>query len=543
MLTKKCTKCNEEMAISEFVRDSQKKDGYQSCCKNCKNHHYLSKKGGKLCTPKERYEKTKSTFLKKFGVENPSQIPAIVEKKRTNFKERYGVKHHSQLDHIKEKIKQTNIQKYGVENPRKNKEIIDKTKKTVYRKYGTTCTLQADSVKEKSRKTLLKNYGVTNPSKSKIIREKVIQTNLTRYGVRYPRQSQAVLDVIRERQVTEGKVLTVTWEGKLISLTELCDICDRSYSRALKILQQYGEEYLLNWIKEIKKNARSFYEDLLIKYIQSVKNTKIETNIRTIIKPKEIDIYLPEYKLGIEVHGHYYHSDEYVDLNYHKLKSDLSDNAGITLLQIFDVDIEEKLEIVKSIISGKLGLSTRIYARNCEIRSIDNQQYRTFLNENHFQGYAPAVSKLGLFYEDELISVMSFSKSRYSKENKIELIRLCYKKGVSVIGGASKLFNYYIKEHPNIEHIISFCERDLFNGSVYEKLGFKLISVNPPSYFYVKNNKKHNRLSFQKHKLSSILPIFDPNLTEKQNMKVNGYKIIYTSGQKVYQWSKSNVLS
>ena len=49
----------------------------------------------------------------------------------------------------------------------------------------------------------------------------------------------------------------------------------------------------------------------------------------------------------------------------------------------------------------------------------------------------------------------------------------------------------------------------------------------------------HSRHKFQKHKLESILNIYDHNLTEAQNMFDNGYRRIWDCGNLVYIW-KSN---
>ena len=119
-----------------------------------------------------------------------------------------------------------------------------------------------------------------------------------------------------------------------------------------------------------------------------------------------------------------------------------SQNNNIKLIQIFSDEWINKKEIVKSRIKNLIGVNeNKIYARKCTIKEITNNDYILFLYNNHLQGYNSAKIKLGLFYNDELISIMSFSKSRYNKKYEYEIIRYCNKINYSIIGGFNKLFS------------------------------------------------------------------------------------------------------
>ena len=153
------------------------------------------------------------------------------------------------------------------------------------------------------------------------------------------------------------------------------------------------------------------------------------------------------------------------------------------------------------------------------------------------QGACNSKINLGLFYNDELLEVMTFGKSRFNKHYEYELLRLCAKKYYSIIGGASKLFKYFKQTYkPN--SIISYANRRFSNGSIYETLGFKFINKTKPNYFYVHSSSfvKVSRISAQKHKLKIFLKKYDANLSERENMSNNGYLQIFDCGNLVYEF-------
>ena len=135
---------------------------------------------------------------------------------------------------------------------------------------------------------------------------------------------------------------------------------------------------------------------------------------------------------------------------------------------------------------------------------------------------------------------MTFAKPRFNKKYDYELIRFCNKSGFSVIGGASKLFNYFIKNYntKSPKSIITYANRRFSNGKIYETLGFKFLRKTEPNYFYFKKNTLTllSRNQFQKHKLKDKLSLFDYNLSESENMFNNDYRRIYDCGNLVYEY-------
>jgi len=273
-------------------------------------------------------------------------------------------------------------------------------------------------------------------------------------------------------------------------------------------------------------------------FIESLGFDVIE-NDRKILSGLELDIYIPDKKIAIEFNGLYWHSEQKgKDKNYHLNKTLKCAEKEIQLIHFFEDEWYNKKEIVKSIIATRLGIvGKRIYARKCIIKNVTNKEERRFLEENHIQGYYPSSIKLGLYYEEELVLILTFGKSRFSNHD-FELIRFANKLNSSVVGGFSKLLKSFRKD--NKGSLITFSERRLFSGNVYEKSGFSFLKTTLPNYYYVDENynKRFNRMKFQKHKLKNLLKEYNEELTEKENMIVNNYDRIWDCGNNSFEIKK-----
>jgi hypothetical protein len=277
-----------------------------------------------------------------------------------------------------------------------------------------------------------------------------------------------------------------------------------------------AEEEISSWLKSI-----------------GIKNIKNNYKFNYEGRRFEIDVYLPDFNLGIEHDGLYWHSDQLKSKGYHKEKTEFfKKNFNIDIIHIFQNEWILKSKIVKSIILSKLNKSENIlYARKCIIKEIDNKLYKSFLMNNHIQGYIQAKYKYGLFFNDDLVQVMSFGKSRYNKDYDFENIRSCTKINTQIIGGLSKLLKYFIKNE-NPKSIISYVDLRYFNGNGYIKNNFKIIGQSEPNYFYFHKTSMilESRLRYQKHKLEKILDNFDVGLSEYENMINNDYLRIFDCG-------------
>ena len=280
--------------------------------------------------------------------------------------------------------------------------------------------------------------------------------------------------------------------------------------------------------------------DLLI-FLQSIISVDIICNDRTTINPLELDFYIPDFKLGIEINGIYWHSE----LNgrskeYHSNKTTLCNDRGIQLIQIWDSEWLYKQDIVKSRIKNLLGLSEVLYARNCNIDIVSTIETRKFMNNNHIQGYVNSSIKLGLYFDNELVGMMTFGKSRFNKNIQYELLRFVTKRGFSIIGGASKLHKFFVNNY-NPSSIISYCDLRYGTGKLYEILQYEQSGISLPNQHYFKRNnsqKIYSRHLFQKHKMKDKLETFDPLLTGWENMVNNGYDRIWDCGNSVWIWNR-----
>jgi len=284
-----------------------------------------------------------------------------------------------------------------------------------------------------------------------------------------------------------------------------------------------------------KCNRFDIKENNLLDFIKENTEFDIITSDRTLLCGKELDIYIPELKLAFEFNGLYWHSELYKDRNYHLNKTKKCEESRIQLIHIWEDDWEFKGEIIRSIILNKIGKSKKIYARKCEIKEItDNKLVRDFLIKNHIQGFVGSTIKLGLFLNNELVSLMTFGNLRKSLGQKsidgsYELLRFCNKLNTSVVGGASKLFKYFINNYP-VKQVVSYSDNSRGVGNLYKNLGFNLNKETDPNYFYVIGNIRKHRFNFRKDKL--IKEGYDPNKTEVEIMHDRNYFRIFDCGSK-----------
>ena len=261
-------------------------------------------------------------------------------------------------------------------------------------------------------------------------------------------------------------------------------------------------------------------ETELKEYIESLLNTQLNSYND---KNYEIDIYIPNKNLGFEFNGDYWHSSLYKENNYHQEKSLYFQNKNINLIHIWEWEWMHKQEILKFLIKSKLGLfNKKVGASKCKIKELDYRTYADFCNENHLQGECGARVKLGLFYQDELVQIMSFGSPRFTLDFDWEIIRECSKLGYIIIGGKEKLWSYFVKNYFP-KNCISYCDFSKFTGNSYLKLGFKKERLNKPGFVWYDEKTKE---------------IFWRDPFHHKEMKDKDYLKIYDCGQLVFVWNK-----
>lgn len=278
-------------------------------------------------------------------------------------------------------------------------------------------------------------------------------------------------------------------------------------------------------------------------FCKTISKTAEQSN-RSVIYPYEIDIYIPDLKIGIEYNGLYWHSNAVINKNYHLKKLELAKSKGIKLIQIFEDEYINNKELVLKKIRHILGydnVSEKIAARKCEIKEIEIKDAKDFLTINHIQGFSPSTLHIGAYFKDKLIAVMSF-KRKTNNSDKWELTRFASDNSVICQGVGGKLLNYFIKKY-NPSYIKSFADRRWTineENNMYVKIGFKFDGYTSPDYKYFKPSdgiKRQHKFGFRKQILHRKynLPL---SMTEREMTEKLGYKKIYDCGLIRYVWKK-----
>ena len=483
-------------------------------------------KYGNVCSLHDRgdiEEKTKKTNLEKYGTEYASKSQEVKLKIKETVRDRYGVDHVLEDAKIMTKLKTTVMKKYGVDNVSKSPDVIEKIRISNTENWGVDWYTQSEDMKDKSKKTCFNRYGNEFWSKSNSFLEE--HNNIME--LKFKTDGYILLDYTPPNEINRGRYIL-----KSIICGHEFEISGDTYYHRKKddakictICNPYGSSKISDGHQSI------------IEFISDIGIHNIKINDRNVIKPFELDIYLPDYKFAIEFNGLYWHSEKFKNKNYHFNKYKVCYENDIDILQIWEDDWRDKKEIIKSIIKYKLKKShIKIYARKCEIQIInDNNSVRNFLNENHIQGWSKSNIKLGLFYENEIVSLMTFGWRKINSKKEFELIRFCNKKNTSVVGGASRLFNHFIKNF-DFDKIVSYSDNSYSKGNLYKILHFENMGFTKINYYWCYGLKRYHRFIFNKKIL--IKNGFDENSTEVEIMHNRNYYRIFGSGHTKWVYNK-----
>lgn len=377
---------------------------------------------------------------------------------------------------------------------------------------------------------------------------KGVDTLKLKYGVTH--QSSLPQQIERRKQNKIKKVVNAingcNYEYDEIndSFKITCDKCNKIHDTAYCVLTQ--RIYLeLDWRDCISASYVSNQEIEVREYIESIYSGEVKYNNRDLLNNRhEIDIYIPEFKIGIEYNGIFYHNEFHKDMYYHHNKWKAAYEQDIKLIQIYSDEWTYKKDIVKSRIKNLLNLNNRkIYARKCVIKPVNFTDTKEFLLQNHLQGNVNSSINYGLYYNDELVSIMTFGKPRkalkYSSINAgniYELYRYCTKCDINVIGGANRLFNHFINDNLNVNEIYSFSALE-WPGKIYEKLGMTLKSTSHFSYWYIKNDLRVSRHNYNKQNL--IKMGYDSTKSSTEILKELKIYRIYGAGNKTFVWKRN----
>ena len=451
--------------------------------------------------------KTLRSWLKKFNIEKPKEL--------TNL-------------HRQEARKKSNLAKYGVEHTSQLKENREKMKSTCIEKFGVDNAAKSEIIKEQVKQNNLQKYGETNPLKVFEIREKIRLNNLAQKGYSFPYQvnkNPAVLNILSSKSNLEDYLKTFNSKP---TIYELCNKLNYTHSAMLHIIKKYDLLELISYRPSVSQ-----YEKELIQMF----NNCFQRD-RTILNPLEIDLYNDSHKLGIEFNGNYWHSLENKGKNYHQNKSLIALSKSIHLIHIFEYEWDNEItrnKIINAIQNVIDDQRIQIYARECQVKEITSIEAGPFLDQYHLQNRDKASVRLGLFYNNELVGVMTFCKPRFNKNYEWELSRLCFSNKYKILAGSEKLLKYFERVYKP-SSLITYCDISKFTGEVYKRLGFELQGVSKPNYVWCNNKGEiFTRYECQKHKLIKRFPEY-VDLTETEIMTSLGYWKIEDSGNQI--WTK-----
>lgn len=435
------------------------------------------------------------TLMEKYGVINPSQLSDHKEKSQATCLEKYGATSYAGSEKGRAKTRATNLERYGYEEPLADPEYRAKLVAINKAKYGTEHPMRTDEIKEKQQATLLERYGVDNPMKCPEIVNTLKENNTKRFGGPSPVSSPEILEKISNTVMDRYGVPWACMRDEARNYTARSKI-NRAFEEKLTELGiEYTAEFPLeNYSFDFK------CENTLIEIDPTASHNAIFGIFDTEPYPKD----------------------------YHLKKSEVAWKHGYNCIHVFDWDNWNS-------IPNLLAPKQSIYARNCIVKEVTQEDANIFTFHNHLQGKCNGQKhNVGLYYNDELVQIMTFGRPRYNRNYDLELLRMCTKHGTRVIGGASKLFKHFTSSHPS-ETIISYCDISKFSGKVYEEIGMTFDHTSDPAKIW---SKKSEMITDNLLRQRGYDQLFNTNYgkgtSNEELMLENKWLPVYDCGQKVF---------
>ena len=482
-----CKLCGKEFEATHNAQKFCKGSHYRKC-KVCGKEFILkSPDDNKTCCSKECTKKLRElTMIARHGVSYAQQSSAIRAKSEETSMKHFGVKHPAQSKVVKDKMKETCNERYGSDTPFTMEGFQNKVKETCLNKYGVEFTSQIPGRNEKIQKTNLERYGCKAPIGNPDIQKKFSDDMTRKFGVPY---------YVMTKECRNLQKQTIS-----------------------SINKAFGEMLA-------ERNMSFSYEFSIDRY--------------------SYDICIPDKKILIEIDPTPTHNvintpwsnHTSITDDYHLMKSNTAKAAGYKCIHVFDWDDWNK---VINMMSEK----TTIFARKCNIQEVDSKTCNMFEKMYHLQSSCnKQIIRYGLYYKGELIMIMTFGEPRYNIHYQYELLRLCTSNKYRVIGGASKLFHFFLKQH-HPKSIISYCDISKFTGYVYTKIGMDHKYDTSPNEIWSKGRTKiTNRLLLARGYDQLFGTNFGKGSDNKMLMINSGWLPVYDCGQSVYVWKDASLIN
>lgn len=266
-------------------------------------------------------------------------------------------------------------------------------------------------------------------------------------------------------------------------------------------------------------------------YIQGLIPTEeVIPNDRSIVSPKEIDIYIPSRSLAVEFNGVFTHSDYYKSregVDARKAKS--IRERGVKFHAVWEDDWRDRQEIVKSQLRRKLGIQDgKVFARKRIIREVGTDEARLFLDRYHIQGF-PGSSRYVALVDTENI-VDSLAAFTFYRSGEVVLDR--YASRITVLGGLPKIVSYLEKTYV-YDHLVTFADLQESDGDLYRTTGWDLDQELPPDYKYLvggryrEDKRKYRVENFRNNPTLK----YEEGATEAQLAAMNKLTRVYDYGK------------
>jgi predicted transcriptional regulator len=465
-------------------------------------------------------EKIKRTNLEEYGCENVSQNELIKNKKQKTTLNHFGTNSPFESDFIQEKIRKSNLEKYGCENPQHNLEIRNKTKKTNLKKYGCENVFNNSEIKKRIQNTVFEKYGVTHISQSYIIQEKIKKNYFQKTGFSGPGSDPEVRRRMKETRIRKRNI--TLYAGKTaFEWARIYDIPVVTMYKWCQLNPEISEQQLKEYTVNYRNHLTNIESIIQQKLFYQKWNKKFHQKIR----------YQPDFKMSdtiaLNVDGLYWHSELEKKSNYHfQMRRDYEE-LGLRIFQFRADEVFCKLNIIQSIISNAIGQTQiKIGARKTIVKLINAKEAKCFLEENHIKGYKSA-KHLGLYHNDELVSLISYKSGRERKSIKsfIKIERFCSKVGLNVIGGFSKLLKFVKIKNGGVP-IHYWVDLRYGTGNFLLNQGFKRVRETL-GWEWTDFDKTYNRLKCRAN-------MDQRKLSEKEYAIELGWVKIYDAGQRLY---------
>lgn len=442
---------------------------------------YRCKKGCP-CVPETQAQ----TMMGRYGVEHALQSKIFMDKMVTTLQNNYGTS--TIYSAGKAKRDATMMNKYGVLYPFESQQILSKTRKTLKSRIGVEYPFMDRSIRRRAVETIISRYGVSTVMQLPEVRAAIKQTLYKTYGV----ENASQINLNKESFAKFNDDADFTRVYRELDSTKAISVY---YGVSISSVQKRAARLGL----PKKRSLISVPEQQVADYMRYI-GAEIVQSERTVIRPKEIDIYLPDRNIGIEFDGIYMHSSRMTDSMHLLDKTLRAYDAGCTLIHVFSDEWLYHEQIVKSRLAHLIGKSNRIYARCTDVHiDSDKPIIDEFLGKNFLGPVMQYDVSVSLRYNGRVVSVMTFRLC----DTHNELVQFCVECGTTVVGGPSKLLRHFCRSHSNA--IMAQSDIRWGAGRMFDQLGFDAVGYIKPDYWFVKGQMRVDKHEYAHLERTTVL--------------------------------------